>query len=1068
MKAARSVSRRCATALVLLFSGAAQAGPDDKSIQNAVSELGQFLAAQQQALFVLNDVIVRPKEQPKEGPSGSKTPPKPAPAAPPEALESLQFAQQKVAQAQQALVEARQAPNSAASAVALRDALAKAEEAKGWQRRAEEAVRQAPAVESATVAAGAEESFRLFPDWRGPTYRAAKGISEGERGFENKDQKDLQLSGNDDSFSDPSGYDSETMVLITKDGRRIDVAPLVEASKRALPELASAQPFVPVPAQGSAAGPSFQMDPRILRAVLDPEKKKQLEEVGGVALAVTFDMLAYAGVSGFGDFHEAVLVDSPVLVSLGRLQEMAQRYADSPGSWDGLPDELRHPGSIERICGVVLDPAHKDAFLVGIRARDPSDRIDIDELILAFATVWKSGRIPAVSLDPIPPRFGGPQMSRVIAIPFDSIPAKIMLDADYAMKGIMMGLTKALPGVAEINLKYARAAISRAAPSGAPTIARRFWLVPAPLTGGDVHQSQSRRCRLFATSVVCRTENMDPAAWKGLGHSDEWGDELARQFTESYGSFERSPEIAPKHDFLRLHGLVDAVTACALLRESGSDYQVLDRFAALPVRRLSGDDAVPPEFPGLHTTVFSDAAGVFTLVGGAEMRVRMFRSSLQRYRDSVMASLERTVDTFARDGSCAIASPVVFSLAPARVEAARLGEIDEWYRKGQEALAGGNLAEANARFLETVREEPGYSDGWLGLARTLVGLGDTERAGEALARAMNGQLTDAIPLFEMREWVAATHPRLDGPFAVRRLCDLITASAWQEAVGQHPERAADLATFGIDLIDPDPRLYAVRSICWDQLSQPELADKDRGEAMGRLSRELAGHEEQDLREELTFVQKLEVVARMEKLQEEMPQSISGSGDWTERHPDEVKEIEAQLRGIQILILQIKDYAEPSGSLLSLELILNAESELLLSARGQPIHLESDLAGARDLVVRYPKLPDARFALASVIMVQLGDYSRSSGEPLEKVLAEIAAPGESEPRRLSDAIVAELSEAVALDPSYGQAYLARALYNGARHEPAKALEDLRRAQAVLPKLPAGLEDALHAMNPGHNE
>jgi hypothetical protein len=142
--------------------------------------------------------------------------------------------------------------------------------------------------------------------------------------------------------------------------------------------------------------------------------------------------------------------------------------------------------------------------------------------------------------------------------------------------------------------------------------------------------------------------------------------------------------------------------------------------------------------------------------------------------------------------------------------------------------------------------------------------------------------------------------------------------------------------------------------------------------------------------------------------------------------------------------------------------------LLLSARGQPIHLESDLAGARDLVVRYPKLPDARFALASVIMVQLGDYSRSSGEPLEKVLAEIAAPGESEPRRLSDAIVAELSEAVALDPSYGQAYLARALYNGARHEPAKALEDLRRAQAVLPKLPAGLEDALHAMNPGHNE
>ena len=58
-------------------------------------------------------------------------------------------------------------------------------------------------------------------------------------------------------------------------------------------------------------------------------------------------------------------------------------------------------------------------------------------MIVALAFVYRDNRTPQVSLDPDPALPAGPQVSRVLGIPPDSSFARVLLDADYAMKRIL-------------------------------------------------------------------------------------------------------------------------------------------------------------------------------------------------------------------------------------------------------------------------------------------------------------------------------------------------------------------------------------------------------------------------------------------------------------------------------------------------------------------------------------------------------------------------------------------------------------------------------------------------------
>src|SRR5207248_891473 len=119
-------------------------------------------------------------------------------------------------------------------------------------------------------------------------------------------------------------------------------------------------------------------------------------------------------------------------------------------------------------------------ILVGSPATDPMRRLDIDAIVLAVRQVWREGKTMAVSLDPLPNDFGGPQYPRVIDTPADSIVARIMLDADYAMKRMM----SLVPGSGPVDM----AAVFQAA--HLENFLTRFWLNPQYLGRNAIYRSQ--------------------------------------------------------------------------------------------------------------------------------------------------------------------------------------------------------------------------------------------------------------------------------------------------------------------------------------------------------------------------------------------------------------------------------------------------------------------------------------------------------------------------------------------------------------------------------------------------
>ena len=301
--------------------------------------------------------------------------------------------------------------------------------------------------------------------------------------------------------------------MTTAAGRPINVAPLADA----LPEEhRGADLFVPQRLPGGKQ--VMRLNPVLAKEIASPQGQERLRKVGGVSLEVTLQLLSYAGVPEFRKPGPATVVESPVLISLAALYEKAGRFAASANTWDDLPPELRYPGDVERVYGFVLDPRAGDVFLVGAAAQSPANRLDIDSIILALRSVWSAGEVPAVSLDPKPGRSDGPQFCYVHGVPANSVFAKIMLDADYAMKRIIMGeLNVGVPRFWELSKMFCTRPGQHSS---------RIWLEPLPLAANDIHLSPSYRCALFDSGVRSLTEAMNDTS-QFVGRPDEIGEQEA-------------------------------------------------------------------------------------------------------------------------------------------------------------------------------------------------------------------------------------------------------------------------------------------------------------------------------------------------------------------------------------------------------------------------------------------------------------------------------------------------------------------------------------------------------------
>ena len=353
---------------------------------------------------------------------------------------------------------------------------------------------------------------------------------------------------------------------------------------------------------------------------LSEEAQKQLSEmkdnIGGVKLEVVFDLLSASDdmpLVAKGD--QAQPLQDPILVSLRKALAAARagRSVQDPLSLGGLT----------RVNGYLVDTEHDDMVLVG--AAEPGvPPITLDSLVIALGSVWRHGLAPSVSLDPDPQNLAGPQHPRVIGISAGSRFAHIMLDADYAMKRVMMGKEAvAAPGYRTLADLYGQKAGQQ--------LSSRFWLYPVRFNQGDIRWSDTGDIALFGTRLRVLTEQMvlSASGLEGVGSTQPVAEDAAREFTLHYREIAESLAARGDTSLKQLRGLLDLVTLCSVWRMMRNP-PVLSSLADLEVPA----GAAPSPYPGLQTTMHVAGGQVLArIAGGVQMRRSVGSRLLERYED---------------------------------------------------------------------------------------------------------------------------------------------------------------------------------------------------------------------------------------------------------------------------------------------------------------------------------------------------------------------------------------------------------------------------------------------------
>lgn len=522
------------------------------------------------------------------------------------------------------------------------------------------------------------------------------------------------------SFRVPPKVSPDGSAVVDPRGGRTELGPLRDAVASIAPT-DTARPLITQ--CGGFACPSREL----LTLLADKAKRDELRRIGGVSLDMTLDKLAGSGMSELRGGMDIGLVENPVLISLKSLAAAAEPWV---GDWDKAPDSIRFPGGVDRIHGFVLSSDGSDVLLVGTAASTADTRIDIDELSIVLAAIWRDGLAPAISLDPRPDQMGGPQYPRIIDLPPDSTVTAIMLDADYSMKAINLGAGWAEP----LDLIGRRGIVEQNINKLPDFVIARFWLTPHPLAGSQIYRSLSGRTLLFETTVQAQTETMflQNGQLLGSGSAGDVQQQIARAFTAAYPELERDVRVRPASIFTRLHGLMDISATARILRTLAVHSTALDRIAALPWRHLRGTAAIPPSYPGLSGRLELNA-GVLSGQGGAQLAITQDADSVPPYVDRIGTSLEASADRWS--SNIATTLPMVFGV-PLSSASAISDDDDEQMLAANRDLERENWGAAQSAFQAYIARRPEQASGYHGLALALIGAGKLSEARLPAARAL--------------------------------------------------------------------------------------------------------------------------------------------------------------------------------------------------------------------------------------------------------------------------------------------------------------------------------------------
>jgi tetratricopeptide (TPR) repeat protein len=987
----------------------------------------------------------QPQPQPQPGPPLSAVVMPPAVAA--RVQEEFGIASRMLDNAEGDLRRAQEATDPHVGLYYMREGIRKLEQAQNYRSRVQSIVSPEPdqirSVAPETVPGGKV----IVPTRGGLTYGTWSALSEAQeihlaRGGDVK-TKVFESRGWSQA-ADPIKFENGMLTIQPGPGGQVDVRSLTDSLDKVIGGGTNFFQAAPV-AKGEAVRP----DPDGVAAVNDPQTRAELEKVGGVSLAVTLDLLSFYGVPEFRHPGPVKVVKSPVLLSVRNLLEQLRPYAASAETWETVPEELRYPGSIERIHGFVLDDARGDVVLVASAARDPRNRLDVDCLILGLAAAWRDDVVPMVSLDPTPGRLAGPQYSRVMGVPFDSTFARIMLDADYAMKRITFGeLDVGIPDFRELNRIHAPLIRE---------VTSRFWLQPVPLGPGNLHVSPTYRTILFESSVRSLTEaQTETGRWSGK--PDPQNEEIAKRFTEVYPRLEESPQVEPFGVYLRMHGLVDVVTAGKVLRDLHVSYDVLHEFAKLPTRTLRGAEATPRFYQGLKIKI-DDPEYPYTLTGGALLRSRLGRRSLDMYRDVTTMTLEGAADRFRNKPD--FAERIDFSFCLPRAIDAAGSRLELLYIKGARASYAEDYMTARDCFAALTQEDPFQADAWGQLAVAEAMLGDHAAADKHVKEAVRLE-PDDTSLVETEVFVV-----------MQALKDKVTKIGELEAIRQNgatlkylstriadsaltmirrrdkPEPIRKQLEIALDMWEKNGFAWYVRSLTWGDPMAPE-ALKDRQQAIDCELKEVTiGKNPQFLVQVTVF----DSQTRLDAL------GIMGPDSLDKLRADEKAATLARLElddvtlqldvadlddAWSVLPVGLRAQAFAMNSALALELGGDAEQD-----RQAVADMREAIKSALEAVKEHAEVPDARLAQAVVLMMC---------ERVRPKLPFMSAVTVDESRRQ---IRDELDEAIRLDPSFGSAYMWRAAFRASISDRTGAEADVANLKRLNPKLADQIEKSIQA-------
>ncbi len=431
----------------------------------------------------------------------------------------------------------------------------------------------------------------------------------------------------------------------------------------------------------------------------------------------------------------SITIKDPIVLSLRTFLNDADGFRNT---WERLPHEIRTLGGLGRIFGFIMDAGQNDLRIVG--QKDPKGNITIDSLILGLRAVWRDGLIPGCSLDPEPFDISGPQYTRVMAVPEDSLFARIMLDADYEMKRIMgHGAAKyGLTAYRSLSDIIGDAYRNNGKNNG---VLARFWLYPKALSKANVWMTEDRKAVYFKSGIRVFTEEMvvTLGGMVGAGRQNKEYEAAARNFTGHMSDLEaRVVDEKGRYPFRELHGLFDIVAFANLLRRMNVDLPVLRDFVGLPVLKLGPAEAAPPFYRGIQHSVPNTP---IILCGGVEARTRV-RSSVFGSPDiSAPLPANPSLQTTASDGVAGVDDSKI-TIGRDQVEYERSINVENLFLKGCRYLSRGEYESAKSVFERILMVTPGDKDAYAYLALSEIGLDRLGEAEKAVEHSLNSDPRD--------------------------------------------------------------------------------------------------------------------------------------------------------------------------------------------------------------------------------------------------------------------------------------------------------------------------------------